>query len=346
MPVLSFPHSYLPEFLSEKMPLIFEQITICLPWNMEIPRSIQESVDLKHIKILRPPSSLRPPDNFQKILDEYRRWMDQNRSRHYAEMVFTDKDIAFNEDTLWGIRRMLRHVSDSSSIANNANTLKWHLILHLAKEIEELRMEADLALKEMKQKGALLEGSIENTEDIKALLADLPWFGPEFELNAIQIQQIFDAWLGLFGGYLHEYKHIATFNSHIMDFLSGQWDDRVDDPAKKQPPVKIRIPDLSRHPRADQEGIIKEYRLRERLNEIKSLLFRLEEAPVSNMAKLDTLSKELINGFPWNLSSETLMVMVKYLYPIPDESFSQPKDVLLQFLHKTIILVKKDPVHD
>lgn len=345
MPVLSFPHSYLPEAVWEKMYPFFGQITICLPWNMEIPPSVQGGVDRKQIKILRPPNILRPPDNFQNILNEYRRWMDQNRGRHYAEMVVMDKDVAFNEDTLWEIRQMLKDMSDSSLNPNDNNALKWHLILHLAKEVEELCMEADLALKGLKQKGPLLEGSIEDTDDIKALLADLPWFGSEFELNEIQIQQIFSAWFGLFGEYLHKYKRITTFNSYIMDFLSGQWDDWVNDPAKKQPPIKVRIPDLSHHPRIDQEEIDKEYRLGERLNDIKSLLFRLEEDPAYNLAKLDTLSKELIKGFPWDLSSETFIMMVKYLYPIPDESLSQTKKVLLQFLYKTIILVEVDPVH-
>ncbi len=346
MSALSFPHSYLPEFILEKMSPVFGQITICLPWNMEIPPSIKVGVDIKHITILRPPSTLRPPGNFQKILHEYRRWMDQNPGRHYAEVMAMNKDIGFNEDTLWEIRRVLKHISDSRSKPNENDALKWHLILHLAKEIEELHMEADIALKGLKQRGPLLEGSIEDTEDIKALLVDVPRFGPEFELKDIQIQQIFNAWFGLFGQYLHKYKHIITFSSHIMDFLCGEWDDRIDDPIKRRPPAKIRIPDLSHHSRVAQEEISKRYQLGEWLDDIKSLLFRLEEDPAADMAKLDILSEELIRVFPWDLSSETVMIMVKYLGPIPEESFSQYKKVLAQFSQKTIILVEVDSLHD
>lgn len=72
-----FPHSYLPGSARDRILSCFGPITVCQPWYME-PAAGIESNDGR-ITIVRPPEELKPPEDFRKILSEYRLWMSQNR---------------------------------------------------------------------------------------------------------------------------------------------------------------------------------------------------------------------------------------------------------------------------
>ena len=209
---------------------------------------MDEIETLEPIKVLYPPRGLKPKKGFRSLLSEYRNWIERNQDRSYMEILKTDQGKGLNEDTTWEIRQMLGRMTQSVSGPEEDNALRWHLILHLASEIEDHRLEAERILKGLKEKGALLEGSIEKVNDVKNILGDLPQFESEPLLNEKNLRQIFEAWLGLFRGYLKDNELLITLNRRVMDYLSEQWENP---PVEGYPmygsEIRFKIPDISSH---------------------------------------------------------------------------------------------------
>ncbi|MFC1866962.1 hypothetical protein ACFL0H_02350 [Thermodesulfobacteriota bacterium] len=342
MPVLLLPHSELPEALIEKVITFFGPINTCLPWFMEHPGFIND----KAIEFSYPPESLKPKEEFRTILKEYSHWVKQNSDRSYLQIIKSDQGSELTDNTTWEIRQMLGRTVQSASGKEETNILRWHLLLHLAREIEEQRMAADKILKSLKDKNSLLEGSIEKGDSVTSLLVDLPQFEKEPVLTDINLGQVLEAWFALFGGNLKKGELLITLSRHVMDYLGERWDGVCGgDGSTNISTLKFKLPDLSPHAPEEQNKIKREYGIDKRLKDIKDLIFILEKDPARNLAKLDNLSGEFNESFPWNLSGRTFKIILKHLYSASDKEALQREGILGKLSSKTIIFAEEGPVH-
>ena len=337
MAVLLFPHSYIPETVNDNVFNFFGPITIFQPWFMGIPDFLKD----KSVDILNPPNELKPKEGFKNILTEYRQWVEQNRDRSYLEIIRSNQDTELTENHTWEIRSMVSRMVQSVSDREEEKTFRWHILLHLAREIDEQHMEADKMLRSLKDKEPIFEGSIERTDNVNDLLRDLPQFETKSFFNESNLKQIFEAWFGLFGGYLKDSDLLITYNRLVIDYISERWDDLSNDgdPTIRST-IKLKIPYLSHYAPARQHEIRREYHIDERFGKMKDLIYELEESPSSKSAELEKLFKEFEDSFPWELSDSSLSVSLKYLDPVSDIEFPQTEEILKPLFHKTIILVE------
>jgi hypothetical protein len=252
----------------------------------------------------------------------------------------------YGENATWEIREALRQISDTKQGQNKEKALKWHIVLHLAKAIEEQRIEADAALDKIRHMRPLLDGSVEEAEDIHKLVGDLSQFDQEPALTNFHFTQISEAWFGLFGAYLRERDTLLTYNRHFMDYLSEKWDDLcMGEKSLNRQMIQFKVPDLSHLPLDEQTVLKKKHHMDTHLKRMKGLIFDLAEDPVRNLAALDALSDEFNSAFPAEISRRSLMIHMKYLSPISEQGLSQGEEVLQNLSHRTLLLVEVDPKH-
>ena len=165
-----FPHSRLSEFIIIKIIPLLNPMRIYIPWFMDPPLFARD----KSIEVLYPPENMKPQKELNTVLSEYHRWAEQNHDRNYLEILKAVGDIEPLENTTWKIRQMITGSLQSYSGKSEEKTTRWHMLLHLAGELEEQRFEADNILAALKRKKPLLEGSIEKTIGVKSLFRDLP----------------------------------------------------------------------------------------------------------------------------------------------------------------------------
>ena len=220
-----FPYAYLTEPILKKALSFFDVLTIFQPWCMERPPFLSGTEDFHGIRILNPPSHLNPGEGFKVLLSEYYRWIQNNRDTGYTAFMKASQGIELTEDTSWEIRRMLRQVGKNASTPEEDPALRWHLILHLAQEVEDQRLEADRLLETLREKSPPLEGIVDNGEDMETLLGDLPHFGSEPMMGEYHLRQIIEAWFSLFKEYLKGNEILITFSRQVMDYVTGLWND-------------------------------------------------------------------------------------------------------------------------
>lgn len=223
LPVNIFPHSCLPEPVIKKILPFFGLITIFQPWFMGRPFFVEETDDINSIQILNPPINLNPGEGFKRLLSEYRGWIRNNQEKSSIEFLKACQGIEPNENSTWEIRQMLRRIDRHTSVPEEDDSIRWHLILHLAQEIEDQRLEADRILNALKEKKSPLEGIIEEGAD--NIFEDLPKFESEPIMGENSLRQVLEAWFALFGGHLKGDDFLVTFNQHVMEYVSESWED-------------------------------------------------------------------------------------------------------------------------
>ncbi len=344
--MILFPHSYMPESILRKVRILFGKLTICQPYFMESSALPGEDSTLGPVRLINPPAELKPNKGFREILSEYRHWIAQNRDRSFREIIRADQPEKITEDSTWEIRQMLGRVVQSISSPKEDNALRWHLLLHLAREIENRRLEADKILKGLKETPPLLEGSVEDLLDIKGFLGDLPLFEPEMVLDESNLFQLLEAWFGLFGGCLKEDELLITYDKHVMGYISDQCDDLyVGDQSTSSVTIRFMIPDPALGVRDEQTESFEGYIDDDRFKEIKRLILGIGENPVEDLAALDRLSKEIENSSPSGQAGETFNIILRYLPSVPEERLPKSGSILRELFHKTVILVSEGVGH-
>jgi hypothetical protein len=331
-----FPHSHCPESIIKKIVSFFGPLKVCLPWMMETP-DVFKNIS---IEISRPPFFLKPGDFLMVMLAEYRTWAEKNHDRNYIELLKFDPANKLTDNKTWEIRKMLGHAFESHSVKEK-DVIRWHLLLHLAGDIEEKRLETDKLLSALKDKKAPLDGSIEDSGDIKDLLGDLDAIGDESVLDDQNLRNIFEAWFGLFGGYLNKNASLITYNKQIMDYLDERWDGLpVVNLSTIKPVVGFDVPDLSNHTPDVQDKFQTENDIENILKEIKDLITSIGENPTHKLIALDKLSHKLDKANQKTLSKRAMRLTVRYLFPIKDTILTESDSILRHFFNHTIILVE------
>ncbi|MBW2285361.1 MAG: hypothetical protein JRF65_12265 [Deltaproteobacteria bacterium] len=215
--VLLFPHTHLRERELGTVLARFPRLAVCLPWTMEsvLPDSIDPPGP--SVAVLRPPESYRPDGDFSAIIRSYTDWMTQGRNGDFSGFVKALQDGYGQEGTRWEIGRMIRR-GEAEPDTTRDDALNWHLVLHLARQAEETRDEADIMLSRLKDLKPPLEDALGEDGAGKALFDDLTPFGGDPTINSRHIHRIMAAWMGLFGGHLQHYDTLLTLDPQVMDF--------------------------------------------------------------------------------------------------------------------------------
>lgn len=187
---------------------------------MDEPRLPAELGDILNISVIRPPLSLKPKEDFLRLLSEYKLWIRQNQDMGYAAFLTATRKTTLTEDTPWDIRQAIRKTGEESSASIEDYTLKWHFILHLARQLEENQAEAEEMLNKVKKGKSPLDGALEDGVASKGMFDDLGSIKTGFVRDDHHLWQVFEAWLGLFGEYLRDVKQIVTFDSYVMRYIT------------------------------------------------------------------------------------------------------------------------------
>jgi hypothetical protein len=351
LPAILFPHTYLPEPMVQKILSFFGPITIFQPWFMERPVFGSEADEAKTVRVLRPPDDLKPGEDFMIRLSEYRHWIEQNSDKGYIEFLQVSQENDLTENTTWEIRQMIRRegkgvrptllTQQSQECRPDPNSLKWHLILHLAQDVEDQKLEADKALRALKEKDVPLKGTVEESGEMGHLLGDLAPFESEPIGDEHRLRQILEAWLALFGGYLNENALLVTCSRHVMDYVTDLWkESQNEDQGEDLPSIRFKFPDLSKRSVGDHTEIKKTFLNDEKIRELMALIRDLGKNWANNISRLEVLAEEVEASYPWEFSKGVLNIMVNYFAPLPQGGQTNMNRVLKQISNRTIILVE------
>jgi hypothetical protein len=336
MPGILFPHSTVPESMMGEVIDFFGDIKVFQPWYME-PGDLMKG---RPIEVNHPPERLKPERGFQSLLSEYRKWAGRIRDKSLIEISKWSRDQVSTENTTWEIRGMLNRTLESVSGTDKENTIKYHLILHLAGEIEEQHAELDGLLKDLRKRDSLLKGSIEKVDERRGLLEDLPLFEQEPVLDDKNFEQILRAWIGLFGEVLHGNEPLITFHRHVLDTISGVWESAfLEQKDAFQPVIQLRVPYTSQEFPEQQANGQSGSTGDEKLEEIKDLIFRLHEDPVPNLKKLDSLCRDFHRSFPLKSTDRAYSISLKYLYPFTESGSGSWDRSLNRLSNRALILI-------
>ena len=234
------PDSSAPEKRLKVILSFFGSVRIARPWFMDqnVPLSQTGAVE-----ILRPPPDLRPSGDFTSLLAEYRRWIKTSRDRGFDAFLAFKEQESHGEETTWEIRGELRHGGGRPDHDRARKALKWHLYLHLAREIEEERREAEELLKTLKTRDSPLKGVIEE-EAPPGPLSDLrDWEEDPMDLSEAGRTRVLEAWFSLFEGHLSSPGVLLTRSPATFQHLSDTWEEWGGATAWTE--MEIGIPDFS-----------------------------------------------------------------------------------------------------
>jgi hypothetical protein len=224
-PIL-FPHSEISSPDLERVIDLFGELTICKPWFMEAGRPWNDESDNLSVHVLLPPEGLRPRGDFKRLLSEYQLWIRHNQDRGYAEFLKATQEMDLSENTLWEIRQTIRQMEKGASVPKENNALKWHLILHLARKIEEDQVAAETMIKHLKRQKSPLEEAIGEGAPVQGLFDDLMPSESQPLMDKNHLRQISEAWVGLFGEYLPNYRILITVDRHVIDFATDIFEEQ------------------------------------------------------------------------------------------------------------------------
>lgn len=347
LPAILFPHADPPEPTVKKILSFFGPLTIFQPWFMERPIFGSGANEANAVQVLRPPENLKPEKGFVTRLSEYRHWIEQNSDRGYTEFLQVNQDNDLTENTTWEIREMIRRGGRQTSAPQEDLALKWHLILHLAQDVEDQKLEADKALKALKDKDVPLKGIVEESEDMESLLGDLSPFESEPMGDEYRLRQILEAWVALFGGYLKENDLLVTFSRQVMGYIAGLWEEsRNKEQGEGLAPIRFRFPDLSQRSLGDLAEIKKTHLNDDKIRELKALLHNPGKNAANHVSRLEALARELEATCPWKISEGVLNMMVTYLPPIPESDQVLIHRILKGLKSKTLVLVEDKSHHE
>jgi hypothetical protein len=341
-PGVLFPHSHLPENTIKKILSFFGPLTIFQPWFMERPIFVSDPERFEAVRVVNPPENLKPGEEFKVLLAEFHTWIRHNQDKGYTEFLKATQETDLSEESTWEIRAMLRKMGGETSIPKENHSLRWHLILHLAQEVEEQRMEADSILSNLKEKDTPLKGIVEESEEIEGMFQDLPPFESESAVDEYHIRQVLEAWFALFGGYLKGDELLITANRHVMDYITELWKELTGEKGVTSiPTFQFKIPDLSHQTLENLVKIKKEYFNDGKFGDLKRHILDFGIKPTNKLSTVEKLSTEVEASCPWELAKGRLNIVLKYLYSTDDNKELDEDRVLPHLINKTIVLVER-----
>jgi len=339
LPAVVFPNGCLPESSVKKILSFFGPLRIFQPWYMDRVVFSSERDFSSLVQVLHPPVDLKPAEDFRRTLEDFKKWIDVNPDKGYRAFLSAGGMDQGSEDTTWAIRRALRQGRERNGEAKLSPVLKWHIVLHLAQQLEENRQEAETVLGALREKNSPLKGTVEQ-EGPDNLFYDLPAFGKEALVEENRLVQVYEAWFSLFGGLLKDHELLITTNQHIMAHISETWQEYgVGEEGMAETVVAFRVPDLSS---LSFEDLLKtKARAFDTplLGEVREAIMAVWEDPKNCLMVLKERAEAIEKAFPEGMGNGTLWVTVYYLKPGKSHKI---KDLWGNFSGKTLILVSKE----
>lgn len=339
LPAVLFPTAYLQETSLKKILSFFGPLTIFQPWYMDRSILLSESKAFAPVQVVNPPVDLKPMEGFRRVLSNFKDWIGANLDQRYNAFFparGTDQD---SEDSTWEIRKALRQGIEKSAEPKPSPVLKWHLALHLAQEIEDERQEADALLRALREKDSPLKGVVEEGSGAN-LFYDLPAFGKEPLMEENQLEQVYEAWFSLFGGFLKDHTLLITMNQQVMDHVSGIWHEYVTgDEHTDEMRVAIRAPDLSHLSLEDILSVKAQAFAMPFMGEVRKAIMTFSDNPIGSVTVLKQHANEIERAFPEELRDASLVITANHLRPgVPRKKH----ELLRPFSGKTIALVSEE----
>ncbi len=218
-PIVLFPHTHVESWVLERLIETFGSLTLCRPWFTE-PTVLQNDFEKGTLKVCFPPEVLKPEENFKGLLSEYQRWMMENRGGKHPTTVSTNQ----GGDATWTIRKAIRDAGKDADDPALKNTLKWHLLLHLARNLEEERETAQTLLHRAAKRKSPLAEAMEKGKQIPDMFEDLPLSATYPYVTDRHLNLIFEAWFGLFGNLIETGSELLTLDRQVMTYALGLFD--------------------------------------------------------------------------------------------------------------------------
>jgi len=220
-----FPHSYLPGAARDRILSSFDSITVCQPWYMESAAGTENNDG--RVTIVRPPEDLKPPEDFRKFLSESRLWMSQNQG-------YTPLPTGEGEGATWEIRHALRQTGKEVREPVAEQALKWHLVLHLIRELEEDRNSADEMLLRVKAERSPLAEALGEANPSHGLFDDLPLSDSHPSIEERHLSHVLDAWFGLFGRSLPDGGSLVTIAPDVLSYVAEIFGTGLPEPSREE----------------------------------------------------------------------------------------------------------------
>ena len=335
-----FPHCTLPERIVKPMLSFFGTVTIFQPWLMEYPEILRDYRNHGLVVPLNPPPSLRPIAEFKALLSEFKTWITCHQDRGYVAFLNAVRKLQTGKEATWEIRGALRQPVPDLPAAENADPLKWHMVLHLAGEIEEQREDAKRILDALRVKRSPLRGVVEE-EDLETLFEDLPLFEQESSPVEDRLEQVIEAWYGLFGGFLRRNEFLLTWNQNVVDYVLRLGESYQHE--EKFSPVAVHFtwPDFSRHSIEDilekRAQIFEDVRARALRNAMETFW----RDPHGSLLRLNEIRRDIESSPPWDRSERKLNLDMRFL-TFPKGSDSTDADHPVKHLDgKMLVLIRE-----
>jgi hypothetical protein len=178
------------------------------------------------LKVCFPPEALKPQRDFKHLLSEYQGWMRDHQGRNRPTTFSTGQ----TGDETWAIRKAIRDAGKDADDPALRNTLKWHLVLHLARNLEEARETTDTLLQQAVKSRSPLAGAIERDEQIPDMFEDLPLSAAYPYVTDRHRNLIFEAWFGLFSPIIDSGietgAELLTLDRQVMTYALDLFDGR------------------------------------------------------------------------------------------------------------------------
>ena len=262
--ILLFPHCYLTEGALNKTLETFEKLRICLPWYMEPPEALSNIQGDTRVTILHPPESLKPNKDFLPLLSEYKLWMKENMGK---APNFAASELQ-RDQASWEIRKAIRPKEAHISETQKDRITRWHLILHLAGELEKENADVEASLKSLKISGSPLKEAMGDEDLAEGILDDLPLTSrPSSGEITKRLNHWIEAWFGLFSSHVQPGSDLLTLNRDIFEFVLDLFEGSVSEArngsdnfhlssVKLRLEEPVRLPELSEHPNLKRKKIL------------------------------------------------------------------------------------------
>jgi hypothetical protein len=316
-----FPHTYLPVAIFKKIVSIFGPVKLYQPWQM----SSSNRSDNTDLEMINPPENLKPRSGIKAMLSNYRQWTDQHRDKEIREFLRFSEKTNTNDGSTWEIRQLLKTSADSAVPEKTEEIiLKWHILLHLAHEVEKQDFEVKDMMKTLKGKGAILAGALQDAGETKNLMDDMSGTSASDIQDSINVGLVLASWFGLFGGYLKKNDVLITANCRVLDYITAQWNDEPSGTAKPET-VSFSLPARfwSGPPSSDDKTITK----------MRELISNFGKDPIRSVKGLKELTGDVQKS-----SDEVSCISLKY-FPDQEELINGHDSILKDILGKTIIFL-------
>lgn len=342
IPAVLFPHSDLSRSELGKILSLLGPLTVFLPWHMNASEVLINAPSEDGVRVLRPGEGAKPTeDGFRRALAEYRTWARLHTDRSPRSFMKTGVSPHGEEDPLWDIRQRIRQNGPASPPAGQDEALRWHLVLHLSRELESQRKEADRILNALRRKKSPLTGLTDDLDENHGLFDDLPGFDWAPETSSSDPAPVLRAWIRLFGARIDSRDILVTLDRRYVDHLAGLWIEACEAPVSTPPSLELSYPDLSAHTLETIIGLKKTHWTEDRTRELQDLLLSFGQDPAADSHAASGRAEALSEFAPEDLPSGRIALRAVYLPPLPSAGgLAEANPLLEAFLGRTLIFLE------